>query len=1334
MRRFRRLFTLLGVLLLNGPGALAAHPEQGRPAMAQWGAADFHAPGQLWRVRVLPDSRVVVAHNSGLSVYDGERFELLRPTSGRAYDVHPGPAGELYIGGPQGLGAWVPAADGRWSHQLRPLPAEAPEPAEIGRVLHAAGWTHYLARETVYSFHAQSGWRWQAARQRYAELRRRDGRSLLFEPGVGWWRFNEASGAWAPQDWPGFPLADLPVSSEEEGATWYLSDRQSLWRHQAGRFERFAVDRTERLAEARIESLAALPDGGLAVGTRFAGYFQFDAAGRLIRELPPSQLPGERVSDIEVDGHGTIWLAIDGGLVRLAADDAITRWDRTLGAFQIERIVRVDGALRVPTRVGLKRLRPAELPGEPARLELDRIERTSVWDVLETPAGGALVGAGNGLWWLPADGSPARLLKSGPKVSALVAADPAVTRVYAVAGSRLWRIRREEAGYAVDEAEVSALPIHDLRLHEGRLWASLDGAGGALSFEALERWPELRQRRYGASEGLHGGRVLFSQALGPLLLLGDSNHQVDGDGELREPVLLDGLPRLDQLLVAGPGRYWAVDVDGRLLRLRQERPGAGLSIDGPLNSALRLPTRHLWVDPDGTLWSGNDESLARIAAEVGIAERSGLRPYLARIDTPDRSLWAGSGVLSGPVAAPAGQRQLRFGLTLPGAFQEWPLQWSWQSSDRAPWQPIAGSRLDWLAPSAGSHQLRFRAVDHGGREWVGDPIRLEIPPYWYEHPLGRAGLLLAAALLAFLMAAALSHWRTRQLRLERARLEALVERRTAEVRRQAEEIRALSEARTRFFAHVSHEFRTPLTLVLGPMADALSGRHGDLPTGLRGALDTARRSAERLLRLVNELLDLSRLAAGRFDLHLARHDLAVQLRAELSALQGEAERRGIRLVSVGLADPLQLVYDADQLERMLLNLLGNALKFTPAGGCITLRLVPTPIEVGIEVEDTGPGIPEPEQALIFERFRQGSAVAPPDSPGTGIGLALVRELATLHGGRVELISTPGEGACFALWLPRNLQPGDPGLPANAIPAGRTGDAATPAAPTEPSTEAPEPPEAPLVLVVDDMIEVRRYLADRLGDVYRIRTARDGDEALALIGELHPDVVVSDVMMPGRDGYALLRALRSEPETAGVPVLLLSARSRTRDIVAGLEAGADDYLVKPFEPAELLARIAALLERRRWLRRELLAAGLDQAGPGPGAAPAGSMSPEDEVSSGTSPSPASPAEQRFRERLEQLLSQRLGEPRFGVAEMAEALHVDRATLFRRLKAQLGTSPSDLLRERRLRRALELLRARRGTVSEVAYAVGYEALSHFAQAFRRRYGCAPSEVLDGLEIAD
>ena len=245
--------------------------------------------------------------------------------------------------------------------------------------------------------------------------------------------------------------------------------------------------------------------------------------------------------------------------------------------------------------------------------------------------------------------------------------------------------------------------------------------------------------------------------------------------------------------------------------------------------------------------------------------------------------------------------------------------------------------------------------------------------------------------------------------------------------------------------------------------------------------------------------------------------------------------------------------------------------------------------------------------------------------------------------------------------------------------------------------------------------MRRYLADRLGDAYQVLTARSGEEALSSIHESLPDVVVSDVMMPGIDGMRLAREMRRNPETAGVPLLLLSARAHKRDIVDGLDAGADDYLTKPFDTSELIARIAALLESRRRLRTQI-----EQE---LGAAPRPSA---DSVDDGT-PTPIESAHQRFGERLQQTLERQLGDPQFGVAELAAALHVDRATLFRRTKASHQCTPSELLRERRLLRAHALLSARRGSVSEVAYAAGFDNLSHFSQAFRKRFGVAPSSLL-------
>ncbi|HWS26082.1 MAG TPA: ATP-binding protein, partial [Xanthomonadales bacterium] len=639
--------------------------------------------------------------------------------------------------------------------------------------------------------------------------------------------------------------------------------------------------------------------------------------------------------------------------------------------------------------------------------------------------------------------------------------------------------------------------------------------------------------------------------------------------------------------------------------------------------------------------------------------------------------------------------------------------WRQRTNDGA-WLPFEGELRRTFA--AGVTRIEFQALDGQGRASAVSRVQLRVAPLWHETAFAHGLAALALLLLLVLSAATYGRWRTRKLERERARLEQLVAERTADVRRQADEIRLLSDARTRFFANVSHEFRTPLTLVLGPLGDALEGRFGALPSTLKAALETARSSARRLLRLVGELLDLSRLAAGRFDLRVAEHDLAEQLRREIEAFARQARSRDIDLAGEGLADPLLLWYDADQLERMLSNLLSNALKFTPNGGRVRLRVVPTATEVGIEVEDNGPGIAPPDHARVFERFYQGSSVGTLDAPGTGIGLALVRELIDLHHGRAELISEPGQGSCFVLWLRRGKAHFLPDQLVDALPG------VIPATVDQASSddEMLAPAQAgdvlrPTLLVVDDHDQLRRYLADRLGDAYQVLTARNGDEALASINESLPDVVVSDVMMPGIDGIALARQLRRNPETAGVPLLLLSARAHKRDIVDGLDAGADDYLTKPFDTSELIARIEALLETRRRLRTQI-----EQE---LGSAPRPSA---ESVDDGT-PTPIESAHQRFGERLQQTLERQLGDPQFGVAELAATLHVDRATLFRRTKASYQCTPSELLRERRLQRAHALLTGRRGSVSEVAYAAGFDNLSHFSQAFRKRFGVAPSSLL-------
>jgi len=408
----------------------------------------------------------------------------------------------------------------------------------------------------------------------------------------------------------------------------------------------------------------------------------------------------------------------------------------------------------------------------------------------------------------------------------------------------------------------------------------------------------------------------------------------------------------------------------------------------------------------------------------------------------------------------------------------------------------------------------------------------------------------------------------------------------------------LDAAKTAFFSNVSHEFRTPLTLMLGPLEDMLVAPREALPQKSRERLELVHRNALRLLKLVNALLDFSRLEAGRMRATYAAVDLSRRTRELTSAFQSAADKAGIRLEAecAKLSEPAWV--DPELWEKIVLNLLSNAFKFT-FDGAIQVRLKEDAACFALEVQDTGIGIPEGELPRVFERFHRVEGARGHSHEGSGIGLALVQELVKLHGGEVSVASTLGAGTTFKVSLPK----GRAHLPADAVfvsPGQAGGDrartaayidevnrwaqtnasqAGTPAA-TETATQG-------RVLLADDNEDMRRYVKELLEPHYRVDVATDGQAALEHALASPPDLVLSDVMMPRMDGFGLLAALRQAPQTRDLPVILLSARAGEEDSVEGLDAGADDYLVKPFSARELLARVRTHLEharlRRKWAR-------------------------------------------------------------------------------------------------------------------------------------------------------
>ena len=424
-------------------------------------------------------------------------------------------------------------------------------------------------------------------------------------------------------------------------------------------------------------------------------------------------------------------------------------------------------------------------------------------------------------------------------------------------------------------------------------------------------------------------------------------------------------------------------------------------------------------------------------------------------------------------------------------------------------------------------------------------------------------------------------------------------------RKRAEALAEIDRAKTVFFSNVSHEFRTPLTLLLGPLEEMLAARKTDLPDDVRKELSIAHRSALRLLKLVNTLLDFSRLEAGRLQAAYEPTDLSTFTEQLASMFRSAMEKAGLNF-HVHCEPSAEPIYvDRAMWEKIVFNLLSNAFKFTLKGE-VELSLTQREHTVELMVRDTGVGIPADELPRVFERFYRVSGVGGRSHEGTGIGLALVHDLAKLHGGAVSVESQQGRGSAFTVSIPRGSShlpqdqvrnssgpavtstqvnsyleealgwlPGESGITGAKVPD--TCAAGTSHAPTQ--------ADQAVILLADDNADMRDYVSRLLSPHYRVHCVANGSDALAAVRNLHPDLVLTDVMMPGLDGFQLLRAIRDDTSTKATPVIMLSARAGEESEVEGLEAGADDYLIKPFSSRELLARVATHLNLAQ-LRQEV----------------------------------------------------------------------------------------------------------------------------------------------------
>jgi len=1071
-----------------------------------------------------------------------------------------------------------------------------------------------------------------------------------------------------------------------------------------------------------VRALLEDREGSLWAGTYGGGVVRF-RDGEIETLTPAEGLSGDRVSALFEDREGTVWVGTAGGLDALRPRSAFTTIAAAEGLPDDNVRAVAEGAageVWVATANGLGRIDP------------EGTAAITAADGLPEPFVHALWAGQDEVLWLGGRHSVTRYADGEFRRFALPAAWPealvrsitedATGRLWlGSAGAGLirfapgeWTARTEEDGLAHNTVTV-LLPAAD-----GGLWVGTVAGLSRLSGGHLHPFPGQE-----AFEGVNV-RSLYEDADGTLWVgtYGRGLMRLRG-GQAATLTTRDGLhdDGAWAILEDATGRLWMSSnrgvsavpkealhavADGRADRVEPVVYGTADGMKTAEANGASKPSGGR--SADGRMWFATQEGVIIVDPER--AGRPAPAPVVGDVRSRDGVVArAGTGV-----ALPARARDLT--VTYAGADPATAdgLRFRYRLDPFTDGWVEAGGRREAVFTNVPAGRYAFRvAAGRTGEAWAeATPLAISVAPFLWETWWFR---LLAAVAAVALLASAVRAQARRQGRRE-AVLEAKVASRTERLREavetmeaQADRLKDLDRLKSRFFANVSHEFRTPLTLTLGPLDDVLAGEYGPVPDEAAEPIGLARRSAGRVLALINQILDVSRLEAGHTPLRARRFDLGAFARTQAEAFVPLAAHRRVA-VGVDAPDaPLWVWADPEHLGVVLANLLSNAFKFTPGGGTVTVEVGDVDGRAHVVVRDTGPGIAAADLPHIFDRFYQaeGGTGRP---LGSGIGLALAHELTRLHGGTLTAESAVGEGSAFTLALPLgrdHLTPeqvdDQPWEGAVAVPLNEVDDELASSAPPECDAD-----DVTTVLVADDQADIRAFVRRHLeGAGYRVVEAADGEEALDRARKELPDLVVSDVMMPRLDGLGLCRALRSDPETDFLPVLLLTAKAAPEDRLDGLAELCDDYLTKPFDVRELVARVDNLIALRRRLHERFAGAGGD----------------------GALGAPPASADDAFVVSVRAAIEAGLPDDAFNVGALADAVGLSRSHLLRKTTELLDATPSDLIRTARLDRAAGLLAARAGTVSEVAYGVGFKSVAHFSNAFLAHTGSRPSAYAEAVE---
>ena len=631
----------------------------------------------------------------------------------------------------------------------------------------------------------------------------------------------------------------------------------------------------------------------------------------------------------------------------------------------------------------------------------------------------------------------------------------------------------------------------------------------------------------------------------------------------------------------------------------------------------------------------------------------------------------------------------------------------------------------------GEYVLRVRSTNSDG-VWVDNErlLNIVILPSFWETPVAYVLYVLFILIIIFVAVYIL-------FTIYRLKHEVSVE-------------QQISDIKLRFFTNISHELRTPLTLIAGPVEQVL--KNDKLPADAREQLVVVERNTNRMLRLVNQILDFRKIQNKKMKMQVQRLDIVPFVRKVMDNFEAVAEEHRIDFLFQTEKEHLYLWVDADKLEKIVFNLLSNAFKYTPNGKMITVFIREDENTVSIGVQDQGIGIAENKKKSLFVRFENLVDKNLFNQASTGIGLSLVKELVEMHKATISVDSHLGEGSCFKVDFLKGKEHYDKEaefILEDAVAPARMGqvvDIANSSIQSETLVSddsekiedvygeefAKEENSKELMLLVEDNQELREFLRSIFSPMYRVVEAADGKEGASKALKYLPDIIISDVMMPEKDGIEMTRELRADMTTSHIPIILLTAKTTIESKLEGLEYGADDYITKPFSATYLQARVENLLMQRKKLqsfyRDSLMHINIST---GQEVAPVATDMPSaEEDASETVPATLemSPNDRKFMDKLVELMEQNMDNGELVVDDLVRELAVSRSVFFKKLKTLTGLAPIEFIKEMRIKRATQLIETGEFNMTQISYMVGINDPRYFSKCFKAQVGMTPTEYRD------